>query len=305
MADGKCNSFSCFSFGIVKRIFSDQFYHLMADAGFGEPISAMQVSGGSINDAYQLLTSEGKFFLKSNDALRFPNMFKAESHGLDLLQASDFVVPKPLLVSELDGRQVLLMEWIDKGALDSGYWQQFGQKLAGLHRISQPTFGLDQNNYIGSLVQRNDRTTSWPAFFRDNRLLPQMEMAERNGRITTKMLRGFDNLFKEIENLFPMEVPSLIHGDLWSGNMMVATDGIPAVFDPAVYFGHREMDLAMMALFGGFGDAWVNAYNEVYPLAPGWRDRIPIGQLYPLMVHVNLFGGGYANDVESILAPFQ
>ena len=176
--------------------------------------------------------------------------------------------------------------------------------LAELHLQSSERFGLDHDNYIGSLPQQNSEHDSWVEFYRDERLISQMKLAEMGGRLTSKMKQGFDSLFLELENLFPNEKPSLLHGDLWSGNMMVAEDGSPSIFDPAVYYGHREMDLAMMALFGGFGDSWVSAYNELYPLEADWQERIPLGQLYPLMVHVNLFGGGYAGSVERILHQF-
>jgi len=131
-----------------------------------------------------------------------------------------------------------------------------------------------------------------------------MRLAEKSGSLSSKMKAGFNALFNQLEEIYPTEKPALLHGDLWSGNMMVAANGSPCIFDPAVYYGHREMDLAMMALFGGYGDSWIDAYNEVYPLENGWQERIEIGQLYPLMVHVNLFGGSYARSVESILQKF-
>lgn len=271
----------------------------------GELLSQSTVSGGSINDAYQIETTYGRFFLKTNSAIRFPQMFAAESKGLSLLSRSDFVVPKPIETGELDGTQFILMEWITQGAQGPDFWEVFGRNLAELHSISADCFGLDHDNYIGSLPQQNGTAETWAEFYHSVRLIPQIELAKANGRLTSKMTNGFDSLFARTPNLFPKEKPSLLHGDLWSGNMMATSSGLPSIFDPAVYYGHREMDLAMMALFGGFGDSWVEAYNEVYPLAPGWQERIPLGQLYPLMVHVNLFGGGYAGSVERILNQFQ
>lgn len=266
--------------------------------------SIQSVSGGSINDAYKLETSSGTFFLKTNSASRFPKMFEAETQGLKLLSASEFTIPKPITTATLENDQFILMEWIEKGVPKEKFWDEFGRSLAKLHSLSNQHFGLDHNNYIGSLPQSNSENETWADFYRSKRLLPQMKLAENNGRLTSGMKRGFDALFQELENIFPKEKPSLVHGDLWSGNMMVAANGSPCIFDPAVYYCNRETDLAMMALFGGFGDSWVEAYNEVYPLENGWRDRIPIGQLYPLMVHVNLFDGGYGSDVESILRKF-
>lgn len=270
----------------------------------GRPIHYEAVSGGSINNAYRIQSTAGTFFLKTNDATRFSGMFEAEVRGLKLLRESAFTVPKPIAADNIGNTQFLLMEWVEQGAPSADFWDGFGQKLAQLHSITADSFGLNHDNYIGSLPQRNTETLSWPEFYRNNRLLPQIELAAKNNRLTPRMKQGFNALFHELESLFPTEKPSLVHGDLWSGNLMVAEDGSPCIFDPAVYYGHREMDLAMMALFGGFGTAWETAYSRVCPLEKGWRGRIEIGQLYPLMVHVNLFGGGYAYDVERILARF-
>lgn len=270
----------------------------------GDAQSVRAVSGGSINDAYRLETSEGTFFLKMNHSSRYPNMFDAEKRGLELLCLSAFKIPRPIATATVGDYQFMLMEWIEKGVPKRDFWTEFGRGLAALHSISGQAFGLDHDNYIGSLPQNNSECQNWSDFYREERLIPQMNLAKSQGRLTTGMKIGFDGLFEKLETIFPVEKPSLIHGDLWSGNLMVADSGSPSIFDPAVYFGHREMDLAMMALFGGFGNDWVDVYNEVYPLENGWRERIPIGQLYPLMVHVNLFGGGYGRDVESILKRF-
>ena len=265
---------------------------------------ASAVSGGSINDAFQIETTQGKFFLKLNNANRYPNMFETEKRGLDLLGQSSFVVPKALSVGILEANQFILMDWIDQGSPETGFWNEFGRILAEFHLLSSEHFGLDHDNYIGSVHQSNSEYENWAEFYREERLIPQMKLAERQSRLTPAMKRGFERLFRELENIFPKEKPSLLHGDLWSGNMVVADKGTPCIFDPAVYYGHREMDLAMMALFGGFGEVWVGAYNDVFPLETDWRERLPIGQLYPLMVHVNLFGGGYAGSVEKILNQF-
>ena len=287
----------------MKQQFPLDFLELLRAEGFGTAIGAVQVSGGSINEAFRLDTDTGAFFLKRNSATRFPNMFEAEATGLKLLSRSTFKVPQPLLITESQEIQYILMDWVEEGPPTTTLWLQFGTSLANMHSLTT-RFGLDHDNYIGSLPQSNRGHESWWAFYREERLLPQLKLAESNGRLTASMAHGFDALFKHLDQLFPEEPPALLHGDLWSGNFMVSSDGQPCIFDPAVYYGHREMDLAMMALFGGFGNGWVQAYNEVYPLESGWHERIPIGQLYPLMVHVNLFGGGYVSDVENILQKF-
>ncbi|MCB9186855.1 MAG: fructosamine kinase family protein [Flavobacteriales bacterium] len=277
---------------------------LLARHNLGVLVSTESVSGGDINETYRLKTTEGQFFLKKNSAVRFPNMFEAEKRGLELISASDFIVPKPVLVGHVGNQQILILEWIERGSPRPEFWSVFGRNLAKMHSISNGSFGLDHDNYIGSLLQSNSEKETWADFYREERLIPQMKLAEKNGLLTSAMKRGFEALFVELENIFPTEKPSLLHGDLWSGNMMVVADGLPSIYDPAVYFGHREMDLAMMTLFGGFGNAWVETYNEVYPLESGWQERVPIEQLYPLLVHVNLFGGGYGSDVEHILKRF-
>ena len=273
-------------------------------ATFGKIKRVEPISGGSINEAYKVETEKGLLFLKLNDANQFPNMFEAESKGLNLLTHSSFRIPEPILVGRNGGKQFIIMEWIEQGVPDTNFWSLFGESLAKLHSNTTDKFGLNHDNYIGSLPQVNDFMGSWADFYREQRLLPQIKLAEQQGRLTNSIRLGFDNLFKRLDELMPIEKPALIHGDLWSGNMMVSKGGVPCIFDPAVYYGHREMDLAMMALFGGFGDAWIDSYNDVYPLELGWRSRIQIAQLYPLMVHVNLFGGGYARSVETILKRF-
>lgn len=286
-------------------MFQDEFLHFLRKERLGEVLQVFVVSGGSINDAYRLETTSGTYFLKANCAKSFPNMFEAEAKGLELLSSSSFKIPKPIATMVSGSKQLLLLEWVEQDGAKHGLWNEFGRCLAELHAISNTHFGLNHDNYIGSLPQRNTAHGTWAEFYREERLILQMKLAEKNGQLTSKMKRGFDALFAELENIFPKEKPSLLHGDLWSGNMMVAKNGVPCIFDPAVYYGHREMDMAMMALFGGFRDSWVEAYNEVYPLEHGWRERIPIGQLYPLMVHVNLFGGGYGRSVENILSRFR
>lgn len=277
---------------------------IIEELDLGDFLTSRTITGGSINEVFLIESTEGKYFLKLNNAGRFPNMFETEKRGLELLSQSPFKVPLPLKVGICNNSQYILMNFIEPGAPGLGFWQQFGRDLAGLHLLSSKQFGLDHDNYIGSLSQSNEELDTWAEFYRTERLLPQIKLAQKSGKLTAKMKIGFDELLKRIDEVYPTEPPSLLHGDLWSGNMMITTTGEPCLFDPAVYYGHREMDLAMMALFGGFGEEWVQSYNEIYPLEHGWRERIPLGQLYPLMVHVNLFGSGYSSQVEAILQKF-
>jgi len=175
---------------------------------------------------------------------------------------------------------------------------------SALHRHTGKQFGLKHDNYIGSLKQYNDQHDRWVDFFREQRLLVQMEMAAGSGLLPGHVKAAFEQLFKRLDDIFPEEPPSLIHGDLWSGNYMVDEKGDACIIDPAVYYGFREMDIGMSRLFGVFGSEFYDAYNETWPMEPGWRERIEICNLYPLMVHVNLFGAGYMGSVESILSRY-
>ena len=283
---------------------SIQIEEIIDSCGLGKLKHFSAVHGGDINEAYRVETDQEILFLKINSRNHFPKMFEAEQKGLMLLSDSAFTVPKPKVVGELGDYQFLIMQWIEKGNPSSDFWQQFGRSLAQLHKTESDNFGLDYDNYIGSLQQSNTPHKTWSDFYREERLRPQMQLASKNGLLSHTMSHGFDVLFNRLDEIYPTKKPALVHGDLWSGNMMPALKGNPCIYDPAVYFGHREMDLAMMALFGGFGEKWVDTYNAVYPLENGWQDRLEISQLYPLMVHVSLFGASYARRVETILQKF-
>jgi len=171
-------------------------------------------------------------------------------------------------------------------------------------RLTNTNFGLDYNNYIGSLHQQNNLHPTWVDFFINERLQPQIKLARDNNEIDSTTILKFENLYKKLDEVFPKEKPALLHGDLWSGNFMSDEKGESVIMDPTVYYGHREMDIAMAKLFGGFDAEFYSSYNEHYPLENGWEQRINVCNLYPLMVHVNLFGGGYLGQVKSILSKF-
>lgn len=267
--------------------------------------NTISLSGGSINNAFRLETNAGRFFMKYNRAAAYPGMFSQEARGLELLfNAEEIRVPEVIGFGEAEEHTFIVLEYLDSAVKDDNFWEGFGRKLAELHRHSSDQFGLDHDNYIGSLKQYNDPSDSWTDFFREQRLIVQMEMAAKAGQLPSDIRNSFDSLFSRLEDIFPKESPSLIHGDLWSGNYMVDEMGNACIIDPAVYYGSREMDIGMSQLFGGFSPAFYNAYNEAWPMQPGWKERIEICNLYPLMVHVNLFGAGYLGSVESILRKF-
>lgn len=264
------------------------------------------LSGGSINSVYRIKTNLQKTFcVKVNRADKFPGMFKAEAEGLKLLSKhSSFHIPKVHSVFNGGSLSFLLLEFVISGEKDSEFWQRFGTSLAEMHQVNHSIFGLDHDNYIGSLPQQNKPSNTWESFFRERRLEPMVKMARDRDLLHKEDTQKFDRLYAKLTDLFPTEPPSLLHGDLWGGNYMVNTSGFPVLIDPAVYSGHREMDLSMMQLFGGFNHRVFDFYNEVYPLEEGWQDRVDLCNLYPLLVHVNLFGGGYVQQVRSALQKF-
>lgn len=274
----------------------------------GKTVSVEQLrplSGGSINDAYKLETTAGDFFMKHNRKDRYPEMFEKEAQGLQLLlEAKEIRVPEVIATGDDIEMSFILLEYIDSTHKQTGFWEDFGCNLAALHQHQGNEFGLDHDNYIGSLEQINDPYEKWTDFFRLQRLGVQIEMAEAHGLMPASTQQAFERMFKRLDEIFPEEPPSLIHGDLWSGNYMVDDSGKACIIDPAVYYGFREMDIGMSRLFGVFGSGFYDAYNETYPMAPGWRERVEICNLYPLMVHVNLFGAGYLGSVNSILQRF-
>jgi len=270
-----------------------------------ELVSVSSVGGGSINDAFRFETNAGKFFIKKNSASRFPQMFEKEILGIELLaSAKEISVPK-VVGSGVSGNEAfLVLNFIESAGKSNAFWEDFGKNLANLHKHSASNFGLNHDNYIGSLFQSNRKHDNWADFFREERLEVQVKLARDNGKLGRETVNALERFYLKIDEIFPKESPSLIHGDLWGGNFMVNEIGEAVIIDPAVYYGHREMDLGMSQLFGGFDQQFYEAYNRNYPLEKSWQRRVDYCNLYPLMVHVNLFGGGYLGSVNSILRKF-
>jgi fructosamine-3-kinase len=267
--------------------------------------SALPVSGGSINEAYQLKTNCGNFFVKYNDASRYPEMFEKEALGLKLLgNAGVIQVPEVLMVDQDANHAFLLLEYVDSAGKKANFWEDFAGKLAALHHQKAKRFGLDHDNYMGSLSQRNTMHDEWAEFFIMERLEPQVKLGRESGSISRGDVSAFERLYKRLDEIFPKTKPSLLHGDLWSGNFMVGANGLACIIDPAVYYGHPEIDIAMTTLFGGFSNVFYEEYHVHNPLEKGWQNRLPIINLYPLMIHVNLFGGGYLHSVHETLRKF-
>ncbi|MBS1943580.1 MAG: fructosamine kinase family protein [Bacteroidetes bacterium] len=273
-----------------------------------EPVQvrdARPVAGGSINDAFRLHTNAGEFFVKTNTADCYPSPFVSEERGLGILrEAGALRVPEVLAQGEVDGTTFLLLEFIAQEEEDRDFQARFGRALARLHRSTNNSFGLGHDNYIGLLPQVNTPHKDWVEFLVQCRLEPLVKMARDNGRIHPGDTIRFERLYARLPALLPPEMPALLHGDLWKHNYLASANGEPVLIDPAVYYGHREMDLAMTKLFGGFDREFYEAYNNEEPLVPGWEERVELCNLYPLLVHLNLFGGSYADRVGSVLRKY-
>ncbi|MBW4645163.1 MAG: fructosamine kinase family protein [Goleter apudmare HA4340-LM2] len=264
------------------------------------------VSGGCINQGYAVSNGDLTYFVKLNQASQVA-MFEAEALGLEeMLTTKSIRVPKPICWGTAGSSGYIVLEWLEMGASalfstrDSKSWLEMGRKLAVMHQAtSTHGFGWQMNNTIGSTPQINTWTADWATFYATHRLGYQFQLARRRGGNFPKQ----DQLFAAIpELLIDYEVqPSLVHGDLWGGNAGCTVSGEPVIFDPATYFGDREVDIAMTELFGGFPAAFYQGYNEVFPLDAGYEQRKPLYNLYHILNHFNLFGGGYGSQANRMI----
>ncbi len=273
------------------------------ESAIGAPVTRVQaVGGGDINEARRLESNAGAFFLKLNDLPQAADMLRTEARGLSLLaDAGAIRTPRVIHQGESGGYAYLLLKFIEPGRRTADFWEQFGRALADLHREPQEYFGLPFNNYIGSLPQYNGRYDNFPIFYIEKRLQPQLEMALRDSLLNRADARHMEALYTRLDELLPVEPPALVHGDLWGGNFLVDSKDRAVLIDPAAAYAHREMDLGMSRLFGGFDAQFYAAYQAAYPMENGWEDRMEIYQLYYLLVHVNLFGKGYVESVRRII----
>ena len=286
------------------------FFEGILFSALGESVKVTDVqfiSGGNITTSAQVFTSAGVFFIKWNQLEQdvSPDMYEAEVEGLSLLRRTNtFYIPRVVGHDRYLGKSYLILEFIEGGSPDKSYWATLGRQLAQLHTNTQQEFGLGFNNYIGSLPQTNTLTADGHTFFFDYRLLPQAGLALYEGLLPKKAYDALLRLRDRLPDLLPNEPPALLHGDLWSGNVLPTQQNQPALIDPAVYYGFREAELAFTKLFAGFDPHFYRAYNEASPLESGFEERVAIYNLYPLLVHVNLFGSGYVSGVERTLKQF-
>ena len=263
------------------------------------------VGGGCINKTYKIITDNKEFFCKVNSASKFPHLFEKEKNGLELIQKHG-VIKTPAIVDYaiMDNEQILILEWIEEGNSNTRFWKIFGQHLASLHQISSEQFGLDEDNFMGSVPQINKKQKSWVVFFIENRLQPLIKLCTNEGLLTSQHRQQFEILYERLPQVFNNENPALLHGDLWSGNYMCSKEGMPLLIDPAAYFGHRSVDLAMTTLFGGFDKGFYEAYHYHFPFPDNYKEQWDICNLYPLLVHLFLFGKSYLSQIEQTLDRF-
>ncbi len=270
-----------------------------------------RLSGGDINKAYGLTLNTGHhIFMKANSKAN-ADFFTTEAAGLSAIASTKTIKTPEILCSGTDngedaGYSFLLLKFIESAKPEKNYWQIFARELAALHKadtssiLNENKFGFFQNNFIGARKQDNTPSNSWISFFRDYRLAPQFKSADNYFTDTdraniTKLLDHLDKFLIEPEK------PSLLHGDLWSGNVLCGPEGKAMLIDPAVYIGHAEADIAMTELFGGFPKEFYEAYKKENPMEPGYENRRDLYNLYQLLNHLNLFGPTYLNPVLSII----
>jgi fructosamine-3-kinase len=266
---------------------------------------AVRVHGGDVALAYAVeLDDDRRVFAKTHPPSP-PQFFTTEARGLSWLRAADAVaVPEVLAVSD-EPPNHLVLEWIDEGRAQPSTERQLGIGLAHMHRVGAPAFGRDDRRTTGSRGLPNVPCATWAEFYAANRLLPLARLAREAGVLSPSSIADLERLASRLTSFDTGEPPARLHGDLWAGNRLVDVEGHSWLIDPAAHGGHREFDLAMMRLFGGFGGVCFAAYAEAYPLEPGWEGRVALHQIAPLVVHAIKFGGGYVGSATAAIAQYS
>lgn len=258
------------------------------------------VSGGCINQGYRISGNGAQYFVKLNDAAMV-EMFTAEAIGLKQMYATQTItVPLPICWGTVENSSYIVLQWLDLASGSNADWQIMGRELASMHREGiEKRFGFEVNNTIGSTPQINSWMDNWADFFAEQRIGYQLKLAKRNGGSFPDLSRVVEAVRTRLADRQPE--PSILHGDLWSGNAAIAANGSPVIFDPATYYGDRETDIAMTELFSGFPGTFYQGYNEAWQLDSGYQKRKSIYNLYHVLNHFNLFGGGYGNQANRIM----
>jgi fructosamine-3-kinase len=272
----------------------------------GETITNYKpISGGDISNVFLLETKQNHFFLKVNSQKEAYTMFLAEKQGLEAIaQTHTIATPKVHYCGQYESDAFLLLKYIEPKTPSSKDFESLANQLAGLHKITASKFGWSQDNFIGSLSQTNQQHQNWATFYLNERISPQLELAKSKYLLSTNDIPEKQKIYSVFQELFQGITPSLLHGDLWSGNYLIAMDGTPYLIDPAVYYGHNEVDIAMSKLFGGFAPSFYQTYQEHFPSSEQTNARMDLYQLYYLLVHLNLFGRSYYDSVKRILTHY-
>ena len=280
--------------------------NLLIEPIYGAKVeNSFAISGGSINQAQVLNLANGqRVFMKQNPSPP-TDFFLAETRGLKLLaQAKNGPrIPKPIAVQSGTRPTFFLLEYIERSSEDENFAERLALSLAELHRMSHEHYGLDHDNYIGSTPQKNALKKDGIVFFREQRIDFQRQLARRLGLLPVAIDKKIDSLCDDLGKFLNIsgEQPALLHGDLWSGNYFPDSEGKPCIFDPAVYYGLREADLAMTELFGRLPQKFYDVYQEVFPMNPGYDERKDLYNLYHLLNHLNIFGSSYLSSVQQIV----
>jgi len=261
------------------------------------------VASGVVNTGVKVIGSEGTYFIKLNE-LENANFFESEAADLKRIKTK-VSVPEILGFGRNSGFNYLITEYIEEGDLTPTSNRMAGAQLAALHQLSSPQFGLEYSNYMASISQDNTWKTDGINFLIQNRILPMVGNCLMEEKISIELYRKIEKLCSRLGKIIPEESPALLHGDLWSGNLMADRKGNPKFIDPACYYGLRESELAFTYLFGGFEPEFYESYLEVFPLEPGFGQRVSVYHIHPLLVHVYLFGSGYIEGIERILKRFS
>lgn len=272
----------------------------------GEKIVARQsVLGGSISSAYLLKSESKNYFLKVNPEPFALNMFHTEQKGLEAIEKSNTIsVPHVYLADQFKSHAFLLMDFVESKQPSSDDFRRLGNRLAAMHQHKARQFGFDIDNYIGKLPQSNNKHNNWSEFYWGERILPQLKMSLDKGLLRKNEIPSEDKALSVFSRLLRNPEPSLIHGDLWGGNYLIASSGEPFLIDPATYFGDPMVDIAMSKLFGGFGSEFYNVYHEITLKSENYQEQIDLYQLYFLLVHLNLFESGYYSGTSRILKKY-
>ncbi|MBT8395071.1 MAG: fructosamine kinase family protein [Bacteroidia bacterium] len=284
---------------------SNEFTNYLSNLIGSKIIRIKSVSGGDISAAYTLETSKSKFFLKVNSKPWALDMFQVEAQGLTAINNSKTIAtPEIIAYDTFKNASCLIIEFVESKLSTSKDLELFGSQLAQLHQVTTDEFGFANDNFIGSLHQSNNKHKNWNDFYIEERLNPQFELARSKGLLIDDEIPETQELKEACFSYFNNVKPSLLHGDLWSGNYLISASGRPYLIDPAIYFGHSEVDIAMSQLFGGFGTSFYESYHTIITKDENTEIRIELYQLYYLLIHLNLFGSSYYGSVKGILSKY-